>query len=88
MILTRVLLRISLGLDRISGDSQKGPSTVEDEEREASFEEALADHAKVAKLTVDKWFVDKGFWFGAAFYGEVVFIHASVVQGAGARSRR
>ena len=34
------------------------------------------------KLTVDKWFVDKGFGFGKAPSGEVVFIHASVVQGA------
>ena len=34
------------------------------------------------KLTVDKWFVDKGFGFGRAPTGEVVFIHASVVQGA------
>ena len=28
MIFKRVLLRISVGLDRISGDSQKGSSTV------------------------------------------------------------
>ena len=34
------------------------------------------------KLTVDKWFVDKGFGFGTAPSGEVVFIHASAVQGA------
>ena len=34
------------------------------------------------KLTVDKWFIDKGFGFGKAPSGEVVFIHASVVQGA------
>ena len=57
-------------------------SQLEDEEREASLEEALADHAKVVKLTVDKWFVDKGFGFGKAPSGEVVFIHASAVQGA------
>ena len=34
------------------------------------------------KLIVDKWFVDKGYGFGRAPTGEVVFIHASVVQGA------
>ena len=55
---------------------------MKDEEREASLEEALADHTKVVKLTVDKWFVDKGYGFGRAHGGEVVFIHASVVQGA------
>ena len=65
-------------LERLERES----SQLEDEEREASLEEALADHAKVVKLTVDKWFVDKGFGFGRAPTGEVVFIHASVVQGA------
>ena len=34
------------------------------------------------KLTVDKWFVDKGLGFGKAPSGEVVFVRASVVQGA------
>ena len=65
-------------LERLERES----SQLEDEEREASLEEALGDHAKVVKLTVDKWFVDKGFGFGRAPAGEVVFIHASVVQGA------
>ena len=65
-------------LERLERES----SQLEDEEREASLEEALADHAKVVKLTVDKWFVDKGFGFGKAPSGEVVFIHASAVQGA------
>ena len=65
-------------LERLERES----SQLEDEEREASLEEALTDHAKVVKLTVDKWFVDKGFGFGRAPSGEVVFIHASVVQGA------
>ena len=55
---------------------------LEDEEREASLEEAFADHTKVVKLTVDKWFVDKGVGFGTAPSGEVVFIHANAVQGA------
>ena len=58
----------------------------EDEEREASLTEALSDKTKVAKLVVDKWFVDKGFGFGNVPTGEVVFIHASVVRGAGGRS--
>ena len=34
------------------------------------------------KVIVDKWFVDKGYGFGKAPSGEVVFIHASVVQSA------
>ena len=33
-------------------------------ECEATLEEALADHSKVVKVIVDKWFVDKGFGFG------------------------
>ena len=70
-------------LERLERES----SQLEDEEREASLEEALADHAKVVKLTVDKWFVDKGFGFGKGPSGEVVFIHASAVQGGGARGR-
>ena len=47
----------------------------EDEEQDASLTEAL-------QLVVDKWFVDKGFGFGKVHSGEIVFIHASVVQGA------
>ena len=43
---------------------------------------ALADHSKVVKVIVDKWFVDKGFGFGKTPTGQVVFIHASAVQGA------
>ena len=39
-------------------------SQLEDEEREASLQDALADRTKVVKLVVDKWFVDKGFGFG------------------------
>ena len=34
------------------------------------------------KLTVDKWFVNKSFNFNKAPSGEVVFIHASAVQGS------
>ena len=64
------------------GWRERESSQLEDEERETSLEGALADHAKVVKLTVDKWFVDKGFGFGKAPSGEVVFIQASAVQGA------
>ena len=64
-------------LERLERES----SWSQDEEREASLEQALTDHTKVVKLTVDKWFVDKGYGFGKAPSGEVVFIHASVVQG-------
>ena len=55
---------------------------LEDEVLESSLPEALADKNKVVKLFVDKWFVDKGFDFGKVPTGEVVFIHASAVQGA------
>ena len=51
-------------------------------ECEATLEEALADHSKVVMVIVDKWFVDKGFGFGKTPTGQVVFIHASAVQGA------
>ena len=59
---------------------EKEHSQQEDEECEASLPDALADRTKVVKLVVDKWFVDKGFGFGRVPTGEVVFIHASVVQ--------
>ena len=65
-------------LERLESES----SQLNDDERVASLEQALTDHTKVVKLTVDKWFVDKGYGFGKAPSGEVVFIHASVVQGA------
>ena len=55
---------------------------LEDEVLESSLPKALADKTKVVKLLVDKWFVDKGFGFGKVPSGEVVFIHASAVQGA------
>ena len=40
------------------------------------------DRTKVAKLVVQDWFVDNGFGFRKDPTGEVVFIQASVVQGA------
>ena len=63
-------------LERLEKDNFQ----VEDEEHEASLSDSLADKAKVVKLVVDTWFADKG--FGEVPSGEVVFIHASVVQGA------
>ena len=54
----------------------------DDAEHEVDLEEALADQTKAVRLVVDKWFVDRGFGFGKTSTGEVVFIHASVVQGA------
>ena len=61
---------------------EKEHSQLEDEEREASLPDALADRTKVVKLVVDKWFVHKGFGFRRVLTGEVIFIHASAVQGA------
>ena len=55
-------------------------SQLEDEERAACLEEAVSN--KHQSREVDKWFVDKGFGFGKVQIGEVVFIYASVVQGA------
>ena len=65
-------------LDRM----EREKDDADDAEREANLQEALTDQSKVVKLIVDKWFVDKGFGFGTAETGEIVFIHASVVQGA------
>ena len=55
---------------------------VDDAEHEADLDEALENQAKAVRLVVDKWFVDRGFGFGKTATGEIVFIHASVVQGA------
>ena len=51
---------------------ERESSQLEDAEREACLGEALTDRTKVVKLTVDKWFVDKGYGFGRALTGEVV----------------
>ena len=53
-----------------------------DAEHEASLQEALPNQSKAVRVLVDKWFVDKGYGFGKAPTGEIVFIHASAVQGA------
>ena len=65
-------------LDRM----EREKDDADDAEREADLQEALTDQSKVVKLIVDKWFVDKGFGSGRTTTGEVVFIHASVVQDA------
>ena len=54
----------------------------DDAEHEANLQEALSSQSKAVKVLVDKWFVDKGYGFGKAPTGEIVFIHASAVQGA------
>ena len=64
-------------LDRMDREQDE----VDDAEHEANLKEALADKTKIAKLVVDKWFVDKGFRFERAPTGEIMFIHASVVRG-------
>ena len=54
----------------------------DDAEHEANLQDALANQSMAVKVLVDKWFVDKGYGFGKAPTSEVVFIHASTVQGA------
>ena len=65
-------------LDRM----EREQTEAEDVEHEANLQEALANQSKAVKVVVDKWFVDKGYGFGKAPKGEIVFIHASAVQGA------
>ena len=65
-------------LDRMEREQHE----VADAEHEANLREALTNQSKAVKVLVDKWFVDKGFGFGKAPTGEIVFIHASAVQGA------
>ena len=54
----------------------------DDDEHEANLQEAVQNQPKAVKVLVDKWFVDKGSGFGRVPTGEIVFIHASAVQGA------
>ena len=65
-------------LDRM----EREQTEADDTEHEAKLQEALANQSKAVKVLVDKWFVDKGYGFGKAPTGEIVFIHASAVQGA------
>ena len=65
-------------LDRM----EREQTEADDAEHEANLQEALANQSKTVKVLVDKWFVDKGYGFGKAPTGEVVFIHASAVQSA------
>ena len=65
-------------LDRMEREQHEA----EDAEHEANLQEALSNQSKAVKVLVDKWFVDKGYGFGKTPTGEIVFIHASAVQGA------
>ena len=65
-------------LDRMEREKDE----VDDAVHKANLQEALTNKTKVVKLVVDKWFVDKCFGYGKAPTGEIVFIHASVVQSA------
>ena len=65
-------------LDRMEREQHEA----NDAEHEANLQEALSNQSKAVKVLVDKWFVDKGYGFGKAPTGEIVFIHASAVQGA------
>ena len=65
-------------LDRMEREQHKA----DDAEHEANLQEAFQNHSKAVKVLVDKWFVDKGYGFGRAPTGDIVFIHASAVQGA------
>ena len=61
---------------------EREQNEADDAEHEANLQEALTNQSKAVKVVVDKWFVDKGYGFGRAPAGEVIFIHASAVQGA------
>ena len=65
-------------LDRMEQEQNEA----DDAEHEANLQEALVHQSKAVKVLVDKWLVDKGYGFGKAPTGEIVFIHASTVQGA------
>ena len=65
-------------LDRMEREQHEA----DDAEHEANLQETLGNQSKAVKVFVDKWFVDKGYGFGRAPSGEIVFIHASAVQGA------
>ena len=65
-----------------TGRTQRGQHEADEAEHEANFQEAFTNHSKAVKVLADKWFVDKGHGFGKAPTGDVVFIHASTVQGA------
>ena len=61
---------------------EQAKDEVDDAEHEADLQGALMNQAKVVRLVVHKWFVDKDYVYGKTTTGEIVFIHASVVQGA------
>ena len=63
-------------LDRM----EREQTEADDAEHEANLQEALANQSKAVKVVVDKWFVDKGYGFGKAPTGEIVFIHARTIS--------
>ena len=65
-------------LDRMKREQHEA----DDAEHEANLQQALTNQSKAEKVLVDKWFVDKGYGFGKAPTGEIVFIYACAVQGA------
>ena len=81
-LLTRREWKVDVKTDVAVRRLEKESDQLQDEEHEVSLTEAFADRTKVLKLVVDKWLADKGFGFGKAQSGEVVFIHASAEQGA------
>ena len=66
------------GQDRMEREQHEA----DDAEHDANLQEALTNQPKAVKVHVDKWFVDKGYGFGRAPTGEIVFINAGAVQGA------
>ena len=64
------------------GRMEREKDEADDAEHEANLQEALTNQSQAVKVLVDKCFVDKGYGFGKAPTGEIVFIQASAVQGA------
>ena len=65
-------------LDRMEPEQDEA----DDADHEADLHDALTNQSKAVEVVVDKCFVDKGYGFGKAPTGEVLFIHAGAVQGA------
>ena len=66
------------------GDSTEWKKEKDEEEKaecKANLEEALTNQSMAVKVIVDKWFVGGGYGFGRPPTGEIIFIHASAVQG-------
>ena len=67
---------------RLNNRMEKESDEESEAECETTLEEVLTNPSMVVNVIVDKWFVDKGFGFGKTPTDEIVFIHASAVQGA------